>query len=140
TARAAVALGAPASSSSPLAMCTTLCQPLTSRPRKVPRWAAPAKSALPRKPSAPAAIRTAPTTAQKPWAGEGPGRVPRGTARAYAENDEGGPLDRLLQSSGGGTRTHNLSVNSRSLLPIELPRNELHRIDRPVAPLSLEKV
>jgi hypothetical protein len=25
-------------------------------------------------------------------------------------------------SSGGGTRTHNLPVNSRSLLPIELPR------------------
>ena len=27
-----------------------------------------------------------------------------------------------FESSGGGTRTHNLPVNSRSLLPIELPR------------------
>ncbi len=32
------------------------------------------------------------------------------------------PGPRRLKSSGGGTRTHNLSINSRALLPIELPR------------------
>ena len=32
------------------------------------------------------------------------------------------PLVSGPKSSGGGTRTHNLSVNSRAHLPIELPR------------------
>jgi hypothetical protein len=38
---------------------------------------------------------------------------------------------RLLQKhSGGGTRTHNLSVNSRARLPVELPRIEPPRTCR----------
>src|SRR5439155_24251547 len=43
-------------------------------------------------------------------------------------------------SSGGGTRTHNLSVNSRSLLPIELPRNAQPPHHRQVAPHILGKL
>jgi hypothetical protein len=37
-------------------------------------------------------------------------------------------LEPLWQShSGGGTRTHNLSINSRAHLPVELPRIGLPR-------------
>jgi hypothetical protein len=42
----------------------------------------------------------------------------------------------LRTSSGGGTRTHNLSVNSRAHLPVELPRIGLPRTDRDARPHS----
>src|SRR5438874_8082821 len=51
--------------------------------------------------------------------------LPGPPLRAVALLNENGPPGRALQSSGGGTRTHNLSVNSRAHLPIELPRTAL---------------
>jgi hypothetical protein len=39
----------------------------------------------------------------------------------------------LRANSGGGTRTHNLSLNRRAHLPIELPRTELPRVQRGAA-------
>jgi hypothetical protein len=46
--------------------------------------------------------------------------------RGTAQNDNGLRITGgRYSSSGGGTRTHNLPVNSRTRLPIELPRNEL---------------
>ena len=42
-------------------------------------------------------------------------------------HEKGPPAAALSWSSGGGTRTHNLPVNSRTRLPVELPRTELPR-------------
>ena len=53
--------------------------------------------------------------------GERRRRARSGTGRAAGAEEP----RRRLRSSGGGTRTHNLSINSRALCQIELPRTVL---------------
>src|SRR4051812_33224968 len=71
-----VAFGTPASSNRPVTMCTTLCHPLTSSPRNVPRSPAPPKLEFPKNPRMPTRMSTAPTRPQNACAGEGE-EIPR---------------------------------------------------------------
>ena len=72
----------------------------------------------------PAATGSHPTTElTMPFAAEGGGTA--GAPCRDSRMNHRQRRQRVGNDSGGGTRTHNQSVNSRATLPIELPRNGL---------------